>query len=165
MKTSTHSKARRIVKGLVLGFAVAAIATPVAQADYQGGLIPRGGDVRVAGHPDGYQPQLRGPETAVIDGWQARFSPAPAIVDGWAQRFETPEPVALVGYRVPDGYQPEVGARAPSAVSAPSAVPVEITRRFDWGDAGIGAGTAFASVLLAAAVALALRGRGRIAHS
>jgi hypothetical protein len=160
MKTSTHTKARRLVKALALGVAAAAISTPVAQADYQGGLVPRGGEVQVAVHPDGYQPQLHGGVTgALIDGWQVRFPMSAEIVDGWAGRFEAPSPVALVGYRVPDGYQPDLSAREPSVA------PVEITGRFDWADAGIGAGMAFGAMLLAAAAALAMRARSRVAHS
>jgi hypothetical protein len=143
MKTSTHTKGRRIVKALALGLAVAAISTPGSQAGQQ---------------PDGYQPQLQSHDTLVIDGWQVRFSPTDEIVDGWVGRFAAPEPVALVGYRVPDGYQPDVGVREPFAA------PVEITGRFDWADAGIGAAMAFGGMLLAAA-ALAVRARGRVAHS
>ena len=74
----------------------------------------------------------------VIDGWQVRLPRPAEIVDAWAARFRAPEPVALVGYRVPDGYQPDIGVREPSAA------PVEITSRFDWADAGIGAGIASA---------------------
>lgn len=159
MKTSTHRKARRLVKALALGLMVAGISTPVAEAGHQDGLVPRGRDVQVAVHPDGYQPQLQGSTSRVIDGWQGRFSIPVEIVDGWAGRFEAPEPVALVGYRVPDGYQPDVGMREPAAA------PVEITGRFDWSDAGIGAGMAFGAMLLAAAAALAMRIRGRVAHS
>jgi hypothetical protein len=159
MKTSTHTKARRLVKALALGVAVAAISTPVAQAGHQDGLVTRGRDVQVAVHPDGYQPQLRDVASAVVDGWQVRFREQREIADGWAGRFEAPEPVALVGYRVPDGYQPDTGVREPFAA------PVEITGRFDWADAGIGAAMAFGAVLLAAAAAFALRARGRVAHS
>jgi hypothetical protein len=147
------------VKALALGAAAAAISTPVAQAGHQDGLVPRGRDVQVAVHPDGYQPQLRDVASAVVDGWQVRFGPSAEIVDAWAGRFEAPEPVALVGYRMPDGYQPDVGVREPFAA------PVEITARFDWADAGIGAGMAFGAMLLAAAAALVLRVRGRVAHS
>jgi hypothetical protein len=145
MKTSTHTKGRRIVKALALGLAVAAISTPGSQAGQQ---------------PDGYQPQLQSRDTLVIDGWQVRFSLTTEVVDGWAGRFEAPESVALVGFRTPDGYQPDLGRREPSAA------PVEITARFDWADAGIGAGMAFGAMLLAAAAAaLAMRARGRVAHS
>jgi hypothetical protein len=159
MKNSTHTKARRLVKALALGVAVAAISSPVAQAGHQDGLVPRGRDVQVAVHPDGYQPQLRDVASAVVDGWQVRFPQQHEIADGWAGRFEAPKPVALVGYRVPDGHQPDIGVREPSAA------PVEITGRFDWADAGIGAAMAFGAMLLAAATALALRARGRVAHS
>jgi hypothetical protein len=160
VKGTTHTKVRRLVKALALGLAAAAISTPVAQAGHQDGLVLRERDAQVAVHPDGYQPQLRGGQTsAIVDGWQTRFAPETEIVDGWAGRFEAPEPVALVGYRVPDGYQPDVGVREPSAA------PVEITGRFDWSDAGIGAGMAFGTMLLAAAAALAMRTRGRVAHS
>jgi hypothetical protein len=159
MRTSTHTKTRRLVKALALGMAAAAIATPVAQAGHQDGLVPRGRHVQAAVHPDGYQPQLRDVASAVVDGWQVRFPQQHEIVDGWTGRFETPEPVALVGYRVPDGYQPDIGVREPSAA------PVEITARFDWADAGIGAGMAFGAMLLAAGAALALRARGRVAHT
>jgi hypothetical protein len=159
MKTSTHTKARRLVKALALGLAVAGISTPVAEAGHQDGLAARGRDVQVVVHPDGYQPQLQGSISRVIDGWQVRFSTPVEIVDGWTGRFETPEPVALVGYRVPDGYQPDIGVREPFAA------PVEITGRFDWADAGIGAGMAFGAILLAAAAAFAMRARGRVAHS
>ena len=159
MKGTTHTKARRLVKALALGAAAAAISAPVAQAGHQDGLVPRGPDAQVVVHPDGYQPQLQGSTSRVIDGWQGRFSTPVEIVDGWAGRFETPEPVALVGYRVPDGYQPNIG------VHEPFAAPVEITGRFDWTDAGIGAGMAFGAILLAAAAALAMRARGRVAHS
>jgi hypothetical protein len=160
VKGTTHTKARRLVKALALGLAVAAISTPVAQAGHQDGLVLRARDAQVAVHPDGYQPQLGGGQTsAIVDGWQTRFAPETRIVDGWAGRFEAPEPVALVGYRVPDGYQPDVGVREPSAA------PVEITGRFDWADAGMGAGMAFGAMLLAAAAALAMRARGRVAHS
>lgn len=159
MKGTTHTKARRLVKALALGLAVAAISTPVAQAGPEDRLLPVVGASESAVQPDGYQPQLGGGATsAVVDGWQVRF-PSTTEVDGWAGRFESPEPVALVGYRVPDGYQPDVGVREPSAA------PVEITGRFDWADAGIGAGIVFGAMLLAAAAALAMRARGRVAHS
>jgi hypothetical protein len=158
MKTSTHTKARRLVKALGLALVTTAVWMPAAHANHQHGdmLTPRQTTGVVP--PDGYQPQLH-TDASVIDGWQVRFGPSAEIVDGWAGRFESPEPVALVGYRVPDGYQPDVGVREPSVS------PVEITSRFDWADAGIGAGLAFGAMLLAAAAALAMRARGRVAHS
>lgn len=160
MKGTTHTKARRLVKALALGLAVAAISTPVAQAGPEDRLLPVVGASESAVQPDGYQPQLGGGATsAVVDGWQVRFPSTTEVVDGWAGRFEAPEPVTLVGFRTPDGYQPDIGGRQPSAA------PVEITSRFDWTDAGIGAGITFGALLLAAAAALAMRTRGRVAHS
>jgi len=159
VKGTTHTKARRLVKALALGLAAAAISTPVAQAGPEDRLLPVVGASQSAVQPDGYQPQLRDVTSAVVDGWQVRFPSTTEVVDGWAGRFEAPEPVALVGFRTPDGYQPDLGGRQPSAA------PVEITARFDWADAGIGAGMAFGAMLLAAAAALAMRARGRVAHS
>jgi hypothetical protein len=159
MKSSTNMKARRLVKALALSVAAAAISSPVAQAGPEDRLLPVVGASKTAVQPDGYQPQLRDVTSEVVDGWQVRFPEQREIVDGWAGRFETPEPVALIGYRVPDGYQPDLGVREPSAA------PVEVTGQFDWADAGIGAGMAFGAMLLAAGATLALRARGRVAHS
>lgn len=196
MKSSIHTKARRLVKALALGMAATAVSAPVAQAGHEDGIVVGARDVKaavpdgyqpqlrdvaasaivdgwqvrfaqsaaivqVAVDPDGYQPQLRDAAAfEIVDGWQVRFPESVEIVDGWTGRFEAPNPVAVVGYRVPDGYQPDVGAREPFAV------PVEITGRFDWADAGIGAGMAFGAMLLAAAAAtVATRARRRVAHS
>jgi hypothetical protein len=51
------------------------------------------------------------------------------------------------------------------ARSIAASVPVRAPNAFDWGDAGVGAGVAFAAVLFAAGVATLIvrRGRGRLA--
>jgi hypothetical protein len=49
----------------------------------------------------------------------------------------------------------------PRGLDQPTLVATD-SRSFDWGDAGIGAGLAFAAILLAGAAALSVRQYGRL---
>ena len=173
-----HRRRTRLLRGLVLGFAVVLVAVPVAQAKPDEGSLYRGASA---------DPLLVQGE--VKDGLGA--SPSGAVIIGDDKRgIGTPTGgTVLVRGEVKDG----LGA-SPSATViladdkrgldnqwaqrglSPSAAnwygPVEATPQvvsspsdgFHWGDAGIGVGTAFAVMLLGAGVLLAVRHVGRPAQ-
>ena len=176
-----HRRRIRLLRRLVLGLAVAAVAAPAAQAipdegtnvtlpngaivqgEYKSGL----GDGVVRGHPGGAIPRgelksdlpggiVGGPGGALVQGEpktdlpQARYVP---FVSDFPRTAPAPggEDASPLGYRhaLPQDYR---------------VTPVQVVREpstFDWGDALIGAGGAFALLLLAGGAALATRHIGR----
>lgn len=182
-----HRRRIRLLRRLVLGLAVAAVAAPAAQAVPDAGTnatLPNGaivqgeyksglGDGIVRSHPGGVIPRgelksdlpsgiVGGPDGAPVQGEpktdlpQARYVP---FVTDFPRTAPAPggQYVPPLGYRgmLPQDYglPQNYGVGSVEAVREPST--------FDWGDAGIGAGGAFALLLLAGGAALATRHIGR----
>ena len=165
MKTLTQTT-RSITRAIVLVLAVAAIAVPAAQANHQYGdavdrhaasLSPAGGYLDAVDRyilnnapPDAVDRLLRNHEPEIVVGG--------ALDEIELVRGEARGATANRSYDAV-----ELVRSQPTETSAQVAVAAE--PGFDWADAGIGAGVAFAAMLLAAAAVLAARGRGRVAHS
>jgi hypothetical protein len=128
--------------------AVAGLSAPAALAD-----PPQGHRAQLA-QPDlveRYVASGRG-QADVIERWVDGRAGQPDLIERYVA-IRRP-----VGF--PDGYQPQ---RSTSPSASPTATSVD--DGFGWGDAGIGALAGFALTLAAAGMLLAVRGRGRIAHS
>jgi hypothetical protein len=136
-----NQKKHSIVGRLALPLAALALAGP-AQAAAPGspGHVPLQSDGKgtVVGHQDGadgYQPQLQGGNSSVLE----------------------------LRRQAPPGYVPEVYVTSSDSTTkvAPSArlgrAPVVTGGKVDWADTGIGAGVAFGGILLVGGMALALR--------
>jgi hypothetical protein len=171
-----HRRRIRLLRRLVLGLAVAAVAAPAAQA------IPDEGTIVLRGTlPNGSI--VQGEYKSGLGDSVVRGHPGGALVQG-EHKADLPQgdvPGALVqGERktdLPRGYVPFVTdfprtAPAPGGQYVPplgyrgmlpqdyGVVPVEAVREpstFDWGDAGIGAGGALALLLIAGGAVLATR--------
>ena len=133
--------------------------------------IPDAFDRFLGNHPDGYQPQLELGEQRIPDAFDryVRNVLEPKTQVGRSDGPDGYQPQLRLGGQAPavdrfardnpDGFQPRL--HLPISVAAP----VSVKDGIDWTDAGIGAGIAFAFVLLASGAALAARNRGRVAHS
>jgi hypothetical protein len=147
-----HRRRTRLLRGLVLGFAVALVTVPVAQAKPDEGSLYRGASA---------DPLLVQGE--VKDGLGASPSGAVIIGDDKGGIGTPTGGTVLVRGEVKDG----LGASPSGAVIAVEAPPQVVSSPsdgFHWGDAGIGVGTAFAVMLLGAGVLLATRHIGRPAQ-
>jgi hypothetical protein len=151
------------LRRLVLGFAVTAIAAPVAQARIDEGVaLPNGSVIDQPVRPD----------DRAVRGVQATDEVLPVRPDDRAVRgVQATDEVLPV--RADDkvlNLDPTVGAEYNQftyrrALPLDYGVqPVQITSRpdgFDWSDAGIGAGLAFGLMLLAAGATVGMRHVGR----
>jgi hypothetical protein len=198
-----NRRRNRLLRRLVLGFAIALVVVPAAQARVDGGtgwsgpgqsetFAPEQGALVQGDNKDGVGTS---PGTVVIVGDDKRGLPSASVVpvghpDNWrgaspsqaAIRIVFPTAVAQYNqyaYRhpLPQDYGPQaailaeldaktneyVAGTAP-VVDEPGQVVSSPSDGFDWGDAGIGAGTAFAVVLLGAGALLATRHVGRPAQ-
>jgi hypothetical protein len=159
----------RLLRQLVLGFAVALVAVPVAQAHPFEGATPSLGYIEDTSDSSSVNAVVRGdykaglgaaPNTAIIAGDDKRGIRTPTsgvvLIGDDKQNLPPADARALAAeyWRVPPQ---ALGLDAPQVVSNPSG-------GFDWGDAGIGAGTVFAAVLLGAGAVLASRHVGRPAQ-
>jgi hypothetical protein len=163
----------RLLRQLVLGFAVALVAVPVAQAHPFEGATPSLGYIEDTSDSSSVNAVVRGdykaglgaaPNTAIIAGDDKRGIRTPTsgvgLIGDDKQNLPPADARALAlaeyyrYWRVPPQAR---GLDAPQVVSNPSG-------GFDWGDAGIGAGTVFAAVLLGAGAVLASRHVGRPAQ-
>jgi hypothetical protein len=174
-----------IRRRLALGLAIAAVAAPAAQAqfptsDEAEAVIAQAGSTV----PDALDRYLRNNPHGLVLGSTA-LPTSPGIVP-------TPLPTAQVGSTAvptPPGYiQPTVMPAAPEYIRPPaqpspgsfshdgptSGIPVIPQQQpvasvtddgFDWSDAGIGFGIAIGAALLAAGMAMGMRGRGKLATS
>lgn len=147
------------LRRLVLGLAVAAVAVPVAQARPDEGVAPQSGSVAL-GHDD---------KVIVSSPTQAFGHDDKVIVSSPTQALGHDDKVIVTS---PTGLEPTVGAEYNQFTyrrALPQDYgnePVQIVSRpdgFDWSDAGIGAGLAFALMLLAAGATVATRQMGRAA--
>lgn len=133
----------RILRRFVLGLAVAALVAPAAQArvDELGGAeVSTGGAVVIHGDDKVIAPG-GGDSTVLIHGDDKVIAPQTGDY-------------TLAGYR----------RALPQDYGDPTAVPVgglSSPSTFDWGDAFVGAGVAFALMLLAGGAALGTRRRER----
>jgi hypothetical protein len=173
-----------LLRRLVLGLAIVAVAAPVAQArnleaaDARSDEFVQGsvGDIwQVTGTPAG---QVNGTPARADDKVGLVPSTSPRLVghpDNRADRtgpgFDGTVDVTLIGHpdnradRTGPGFEGTAGAEVyrgylPSDYGQPNKVVVVADSTgdgFDWGDAGIGAGTLFGVVLLAAAGIVATR--------
>ncbi|MGH3057258.1 MAG: hypothetical protein ACRDPP_03350 [Gaiellaceae bacterium] len=166
-----HRRRIRLLRRLALGLAVAAVAAPAAQAiPDEGTIVPRGtlpngsivqgeyksnlGDSVVRGHPG-----------ALVQGERKTNLPQGDVPGALVQGERKTD--------LPNGYVPFMSdfprtAPAPGGQDATPLgdrrVPVEAVRApsaFDWGDAGIGAGSALALLLIAGGAVVATRHIGR----
>jgi hypothetical protein len=157
-----HRRRNWLFRRLVLGFAIALVAVPVAQAYPDEGAKAQGTFVQgVDDFPGSSElaPQANGVAVRgeVKDGLGT--SPGGAVIVGDDKRNVAPG----------QDYEPTVAAeynqyayrRALPQDLGPQAAIVVASDGFDWGDAGIGAGTAFALMLLGAGALLAARHVGR----
>jgi hypothetical protein len=136
-------------KKLILALAVAAIAAPVANAGTDSGIgIPAGRDSALPAAP------LVSEKTA---GLFRAPQPSPLVSEKTAGLFRAPQPSPLVSEKTAGLWQ------GPARVSSPPVL-ASAESGFDWGDAGIGAGVALASLLAASAGGVAIRRRGVLAH-
>jgi hypothetical protein len=179
------------LRRLVLGFAIALVVVPVAQARPEGALPPlahSGANTQgtfVQGIDDFPGSSFIAPEQGALvrgdykDG--VGTSPVAAVIAGDDKRgIRTPTSgIVLVGddkRNVPLGtnYEPTVAAQY-NQFGYRHALPQDFAREpiqvvsnpsdgFDWSDAGIGAGTIFAVMLLGAGALLATRPVGRPAQ-
>ena len=169
----------RFLRRLVLGLAVAAVAVPVAQAapdegGLQGntgasasnGLPMRTDDKAGLGLPNGLvaHPDNRADRPAPAGNLADRYEPTVAAeYRQFEYRGRLPSdyglPNGIVEYRgmLPSDYG------QPNAIAEPTVVVADRPDGFDWGDAGIGAGTLFAVVLLAVGGVLVTRHLNRAA--
>lgn len=141
----------RLLRGLVLGLAVALAAVPLAQARLDEGakrqaFVPPTASDELAADWQGYVAGVtRTPEqlelTAETQAYVARAT-------------RTPEQLELAAET-----QAYVAAAAP-LTPQPTQVGTNPSDGFNWGDAGLGAGTVFAVMLLGAGVLLATRQLG-----
>ena len=148
----------RLVRRFVLGLAVAVIVAPAAQAHIPAESGAFDGGAAAVRPADEGGPLVRRswPEGATVQGENKGQLPeavyVPFVTD-FPRTAPAPggENASPVGYRraLPQDY---------------GAVPVEVVRgpsTFDWGDALIGAGSAFVLLLLAGGATLATRHIGR----
>jgi hypothetical protein len=173
----------RFLRRLVLGLAVAAVAVPVAQAvpdegGLQGnagasasnGLPMRADDKAGIGLPNGLvaHPDNRADRPTPANNLADRPAPGygPTVAAEYRQfeyRGMLPSdyglPNGIVEYRgmLPSDYG------QPNVIADPTVVVADRPDGFDWGDAGIGAGTLFAVVLLAVGGVLVTRHLNRAA--
>jgi hypothetical protein len=178
MHTSTI-KPRSLVKALAAAFAAAAFLAPAALAEQPDGRLAEvtaPDAVTSVGYrsPDGAVGRLPS-NLPARDGWEGRFE-APAVTigyrsadghvaarpadetsirDGWQGRFD--ERPLLVGYRTADGHVPESTSPPPASLV--------VSDRFDWSDAGAGAGVVLGVILVALLTLIAMRQRRHLAHS
>ena len=133
---------QRMLRRIALAFAVAAVAAPTAQAVplEPGNSTPRGTTI----------PQQYGMPTAMPSDYAANRN----------DRIELARLNDRVGSDVRGLDGVENVRVEPRGLDKP--VLVSDTSSFNWGDAGIGAGLAFAALLLAGAAALSVRQYGRL---
>ena len=173
------------LRRLVLGFAVALVAVPVAQAyPDQGGANTQGTFVQgVDDFPGSSKlaPQANGVAVRgeVKDGLGTTAGTAVIVGDDKRDIGARPISGVLVGddkrnVALGRDYEPTVAAEH-NQFAYRRALPQDVGREpiqvvsnpsngFDWGDAGIGAGTIFAVMLLGAGALLATRHVGRPAQ-
>jgi hypothetical protein len=176
-----HRRRMRLLRRLGLGLAVAAIAAPAAQAiPDEGTIVPRGtlpngaivqgeyksglGDGVVRGHPGGAI--VQGEHKSGLGDGVVGNRPEAAPVRG-EPKSELPQARYVPFMSDFPRTAPAPGGQDSSPLGDRRAlpqdygiVPVEVVREpstFDWGDAGIGAGSALALLLLAIGAALATR--------
>jgi hypothetical protein len=164
-EATMYRRKRTILKSLVLGFAVAAFAAPTALAEPRGpgnsprpdfwNYDPRTGE-KVADTSPGVAP------TDLSEMYGQRSSPSPD--DRAMYRGTTPQVDAVVADRIRmranDGLSPD--DRALFRGVEPTSVPVSVTVSsdsggFQWSDAGLGAASTLALVLLLGAATLVIR--------
>jgi hypothetical protein len=153
----SHTPRNRIVKHVVLGVVIAAVAAPIAQAQtpIPADLANRQfgpSTMRVVTIPDELSGRQFGPTLA---GIEIRRQPGTV-------------PAGRHGHPFGPGQQPlvtvpeDLSGRefGPATFTGDLPVTTQVTDRFDWRDAGVGAAVAAAIALALGAVALA-RGRRR----
>ena len=193
-----NRRRRWFIRRMVLGFAIVAVAAPVAQARIDEGTSSKSSPV--ASSHNGFADRDAGTNPAIVTkhtGFADRVVGSnPAIVTkhtGFADRVVGSNPATVVGYRggsadrigvptVGSDYNQFAYRRAlPSDIgqynqfayrrALPSDVgsqPILVSSKADginWSDAGIGAGLAFALVLLAAGATMGTRHLGRTASA
>jgi hypothetical protein len=161
MKSMTR-KARRLVKGIALALAAAAVSIPAAQAAGQVGTAAAPDAVdrylgNVAGQIDAYLQSVPASEQDAVDRYLRNVAGQLDRYLGASRPDVQPQPVETAA--------PAAQEEQASAVEAPAAMAPTHSGRggIDWADAGIGAGLALAATALAAG-ALAARHRGRPVH-
>jgi len=134
---------------LALALALAALAAPTAQ-----GKIAPAGVPLITEHSAG-QNGTGQPRTP---------PPVPLITEHSAGQNGNGQPSTAESVSfITENSAGQNGTGEPRSIAA--SVPAAAPNAFDWGDAGVGAGVAFAAVLFAAGVATLIvrRGRGRLA--
>jgi hypothetical protein len=172
-------KRNRILKRLVLGFAVAALAVPsaaMARVDESGAMLPNGstlGQLKASDHgmpramPSDYAASAVSIENARLNSRGASstevvikagdYGVMPRVIDNALQRGDAIE-VARTHPRNVVTADIENVRLAPRSVSTPEAV---ASSSFDWGDAGIGAGLFLGLVLIGGLAFYATRHLGK----
>jgi hypothetical protein len=142
-----HRRRNRILRRLVLGLAVAAVAAPTAQARLDEGVAPQGGNSSVQSMTDF-------PSTAAGEAIKSHQ------LGGSLRANDGIEILRIKSaQRSWPGIDPTSGQDYPRYSS-----PIEVVNKtggFDWGDAGIGAGMALGLVLLGGAAVRASRYLGK----
>jgi hypothetical protein len=198
-----NRRRNRFLRRLVLGFAIALVVVPAAQARVDGGTgwsgagrsetsAPEQGALVQGDHKDGVGTSTG---SVVIVGDDKRGLPSVSVVpvghpDNWRGTSPSQAAIRIVfptadaqysqyAYRhpLPQDYGPQAAilaeldaktneyvAGAAPVVDEPVQVVSNPSNGFDWGDAGIGAGTMFALVLVGAGALLAARHVGRPAQ-
>jgi hypothetical protein len=152
-----RERKKGILRRLVLGLAVAAVVAPAAQARLDSGTVPVGNAAEPSAVIHG-DDKTFAPETndyaGVLNGDDKTFAPK---ADGYAglihgdDKVIAPKTVYYTVAGLPRGLQDD-GTRIETPVEA-----VRSPGSFDWGDALVGAGTAFGLMLLLGGAVLGTR--------
>jgi hypothetical protein len=145
----TIRKRNWLIKRIALGLAIAAFAAPVAQAGVDQGI----------GVPPSEQSGNVAKDVFVVKTGQQSWPGVDPTSGQHYPRYDMPPGVAKTGQQSWPGVDPTSGQDSPRWDMSP--VVVSSTSDFSWRDAGIGAGLAFALVLLGGAAVLASRHVGR----
>jgi hypothetical protein len=144
------------LRRLVLGFAIALVVVPVAQARPEGALPP----LAHAGA------NTQGTFVQGVDDFPGSSKLAPQA-NGVAVRGEVKDGVGTSTSGVPADFAKDNEFAYRNALPQDIGEPIQVVSTsdgFDWGDAGIGAGTVFAVMLLGAGALLATRHVGHPAQ-
>jgi hypothetical protein len=152
---------QRMLRRIVLALAVAAVAAPTAQAVPLEPGATKADTQDVVRDSNSFPRGNTAPHGSTIE--QQYGMPRAMPSDYAANRGDRIEAVRLqdrVSHDVRGLDRVENVRVEPRGLDKP--VLVTDTQSFDWGDAGIGAGLAFAAILLAGAAALSVRQYGRL---
>jgi hypothetical protein len=155
-------KRNRILKRLVLGFAVAALVAPsaaMARVDAGSGMLPNGstvGQLKASDSIENARLNPRGVSSTEVVIKAGDYGVMPRVIDIARQRGDAIE-VARTHPRNVVTADIENVRLQPRTTSSPELV----STGFDWGDAGVGAAIVFGLALLGGLAFYATRNQGK----